>query len=81
VEVLFDVELVLFELAVDGLAEVDPAQLDGLVEGAPQVSEREVEVMRDADMGLQRAELDARFVAITTRKNDVAPNDESGLYL
>ncbi len=39
-EVLSDVELVLLELAVNGPVEVDPAHSVGLVEGAPEVSER-----------------------------------------
>jgi hypothetical protein len=48
VEVFFHVELVLFELEIEGPVEVDPAHLVGLVKGAPKVSEREVEVVRNA---------------------------------
>ncbi len=81
VEIFFDVELVLLELAVDGTMEVDPAHSVGLVKSAPEVSEREVYVMDDAVVGVHRAELDASFVAVATRKNDVATDEECGLQL
>jgi hypothetical protein len=81
VEVFFDVELVLFELAVDDPVEVDPTHLVCLVEGAPEVSEREVDAMLNAEVRNHSAELDARFVAVTPCKNDMAAYNESSPYL
>ena len=52
VEVFFDVELVLLKLAVEGPVEVDPAHSVGLVESAPEVSERQVNVVSDAEVWL-----------------------------
>ncbi len=81
VDVFLDVELVLLELAAYGPVEVDPAHPVRLVEGAPEVLERQVDPMFDAEVGLNRAELRARLVAVATRKNDVASNEECGLQL
>ena len=81
VEVFIDVELVLFELAVNGPLEVDPAHSVGLVEGTPEVFERQVDVMRDAEVGVHRTELDACFIAIATSANHVTANEERCLQL
>ncbi len=81
-EIFFDVKLVLFELAVEGPMEVDPTHLVGLVEGAPEVSEREVDgIVHNAEVWMHRAELDTCFVAVTARKNDMATYNQSCLYL
>ncbi len=81
VEVFVDVELVLLELTVEGPVEVDPAHSVGLVESAPEVSEREVDVMHDAEVGVQRGELDAGFIAVAARENDVTTDKKRGLQL
>ena len=69
VEVFFDIELVLFEIAVGRPLDVDPPHLFCSVNGAPEVSEGEIDIMRNSVVVEHRRKFDTRFFAVEARKD------------